>query len=167
MSVTAKLVPVSIGLSVGAFALGCVLGGLWFAVLPVLVVGGTWMAGMGRGWSWISSLGLVFSAIAAAAGLLVGLGAGWMLAGLVAALAAWDLHHFSHTLEEIPRVEGMRSLERRHLQRLLIAVGLGVLLTVAALEIDVTFSFGLVLLLGLVAILGLSQAVAFLRSESD
>jgi hypothetical protein len=167
MSLTAKLVPVSVCLSVGAFALGSALGGLWFVALPILVLGVAWLAGQTRGWPWIASLGLVLSTVAAAAGLLVGLGAGWMLAGLVAALAAWDLHHFSHTLESVPRVEGARSLERRHLQRLLIAVGLGVLLAVVALGIRVTLGFGLVLLLGLVAVLGLSQAVAFLRTESD
>lgn len=167
MSLTAKLVPASIGLSAGAFALGCVLGGLWFVALPVLILGVTWLIGQSRGWPWIAPLGLALSTVAAAAGLLLGLGAGWMLVGLVAALAAWDLHHFSHTLESVPRVEGERNLERRHLQRLLIAVGLGVLLAAVALGIDVTLSFGFVLLLGLVAVLGLSQAVAFLRSESD
>jgi hypothetical protein len=167
MSLTARLVPVSVGLAAGAFALGCVQGGLWFVALPVLIVGMIWLAGRGRGWSWISSLGLALSAVAAAVGLLAGLGAGWMLAGLVASLAAWDLHHFSHTLEGVPRVDGVRSLERRHLQRLLIAVGLGVLLAAVALGVDATFSFGFVLLLGLVAVLGLSQAVAYLRAESD
>jgi hypothetical protein len=167
MSLTAKLVPVSIGLSAGAFALGSALGGLWFVAPPILVLGVAWLAGQTRGWPWIASLGLAFSTVAAAAGLLVGLGAGWMLAGLVAALAAWDLHHFSHALESTPRVDGGGSLERRHLMRLLIAVGLGALLAVVALGIDVTLSFGFVLLLGLVAILGLSWAVAFLRAESD
>ena len=167
MSLTAKLVPVTIGLSAGAFALGSALGGLWFVALPILMLGVAWLAGQIRDWPWIAPLGLVVSTVAAAAGLLLGLGAGWMLAGLVAALAAWDLHHFSHTLEGVPRVEGARSLERRHLQRLLIAVGLGALLAVVALGVDVTLSFGFVLLLGLVAILGLSQAVAYLRTESD
>jgi hypothetical protein len=167
MSLTAKLVLVSIGLSAGAFALGSALGGLWFVALPILVLGAAWLAGWGRGWSWISSLGLALSTVAAAAGLLLGMGAGWMLAGLVAALAAWDLHHFSHTLEGVTRVEGEANLERRHLQRLLIAVGLGALLAIVALGIDVTLGFGLVLLLGLVAVLGLGQAVAFLRAESD
>jgi hypothetical protein len=167
MSLTARLVPVSVGLSAGAFALGSALGGLWFVALPVLVMGVIWLAGQFRGWSWISSLGLVLSTVAAGGGLLVGLGAGWMLAGLVAALAAWDLHHFSHTLASVSRVEGGRSLERRHLQRLLVALGPGVVLAIVALGIEVTLSFGFVLLLGLVAVLGLSQAVAFLRTESD
>ena len=167
MSLTAKLVPVSIGLSAGAFALGSALGGLWFVAVPILILGAAWLAGWGRGWPWISSLGLALSTVGAAAGLLLGLGAGWMLAGLVAALAAWDLHHFSHTLEGVPRVDGEGSLERRHLLRLLVAVGLGALLAVVALGVRVTLGFGLVLLLGLVAILGLSQAVAYLRTESD
>lgn len=167
MSLTSKLLPVCIGLSAGAFALASALSGLWFLALPIPVLGVTWLAGQRRGWKWISSLGLVLGTLVAAGGLLLGLDAGWMLAGLVAALAAWDLDHFSHTVESVPRVEGARSLERRHVQRLLAAVGLGALLAAVAQGVDVTLSFGFILLLGLVAILGLSQAVAFLRSESD
>jgi hypothetical protein len=167
VSLTAKFVPVGIGLATVALALGCTLGGLWFVAVPILILGVAWLVGQSRGWPWIASLGLALSTVAAAAGLLLGLGAGWMLAGLVAALAVWDLYHFSHALESVPRVEGERSLERRHLQRLLMAVGLGVLLAAVALGVRVSLGFGLVLLLGLVAILGLSQAVAFLRTESD
>ncbi len=167
MSLTAKIVPVCIGLSAGVFALASTLGGLWFLALPILVLGVMWLAGQRRGWPWIASLGLALSAVAAAGGLLLGLGVGAMLVGLVAALAAWDLHHFSRTLESVPRVEGARNLERRHLLRLLSALGLGALLSAVALGVDVSLSFGIVLLLGLVAILGLSQAVGYLRSESD
>jgi hypothetical protein len=135
--------------------------------LPVLILGVAWLVGLSRGWDWMAPLGLVLSTLVAAAGLLLGAGVGWMLSGLVAALSAWDLHHFSRLLDSVPRAGRAREPERRHLQRLCIAVGMGLLLATIALGVEVRLSFGLVIVLGLIAVLGLSRAVAFLRSESD
>ena len=167
MTLTGKFLPGCVGLSTGAFVLGCALAGLWFLALPVLILGVAWLVALSRGWDWMAPLGLALSTIAAAAGLLLGAGVGWMLSGLVAALGAWDLHHFSRLLDRVPRIEGARDLERRHLQRLFIAGVLGLLLAAVALDFEVRLSFGLVVVLGLIAILGLSRAVSFLRSESD
>lgn len=102
---------------------------------------------------------------AAAFGLGQDLPSGWMLLGLVAALSAWDLAHFAHLLDGAEGVEQRRLLERRHLRRLLIVDGLGLLLGGAALTVQIQLGFGLVLLLGLLALLGLSRAVRFLRRE--
>ena len=90
-----------------------------------------------------------------------------MLFGMSAALAAWDLDYFAQRLRSVEYTTRAHDLERRHLRRLLVVEGLGLLLGAVALGVKVRFSFATACLLGLVAVLGLSQAVGFLRHESD
>jgi hypothetical protein len=89
------------------------------------------------------------------------------VAGLVAALCAWDLHHFVLDLQRVGRVEDRRALEQRHLLRLLAVAGLGGVLAVLALTIEIRLTFFQALLLGLLVIWGLSRGIGFLRRESD
>ena len=157
----------SIVLAASALALGYGLSGLWVGALPVAAVGLLWLLGQRRGWGWVASVALALLVGAAAAGLWLGLGVGWMLVGVVAALSAWDLGHFARRMAAVKRVAGARDLERRHLRRLLIVDGLGLLLAVVAHEIEVGFGFGVAFLLGLLAVVGLGRAIRFLRHESD
>jgi len=162
-----KLLPTSTILAAAALAAGYGLDDAWIGMLLILAMGVLWLLGQRRRWGWAASVALIFFVGAAAIGLWIGLGAGWMLAGVVAALSAWDLDHLTQRLRSADRVEDARALERRHLRRLLIVDGLGLLLGVAALNVRVRAGFGAVLLLGLLAILGISRAVSFLRRESD
>jgi hypothetical protein len=159
----AKFSLASIFLAVFALALGYGLAGLWGGALSVTASGLLWLLGRRRDWDWMASVVLIFLVGAAAGGLWLDLGAGWMLIGVVAALSAWDLDHFARRLRAVGRVEGARDLERRHLLRLLIVDGLGLLLAAVALKIKVGLSFGAAFLLGLLAVVGLSRAVLFLR----
>ena len=167
------LVPVCVVLSAGALSadalaasgLSLQLRWLWAAAVGLVAV--LWLLGYWRGLAWVASVGLVGLVVAAAAGLMLGLGAGWMVFGLVVALCAWDLHRLVLCLNSVEQVEGEAILERRHLQRLLLVAGLGSLLAALALEIEVRLTFLMALLLGLLAAWGLSRAVDFLRRESD
>jgi hypothetical protein len=143
------------------------LGGQWVWTAVIGLVGVLWLAGTWRGWEWVASVGLIGFVGIAAVGLWLGLGAGWMVFGLVAALCAWDLGRFVLYLKRVERVEAERELEQRHLQRLLAVAGLGLLVAAVALSVEIRFTFMMALLLGLLAVWGLSQAVGFLRRESD
>jgi hypothetical protein len=138
---------------------------LWVAVVGLLAV--LWLLGYWRGLAWVAPVGLAGFTAAAALGLLMGLAAGWMVVGLLAALCAWDLHRFVQRLRGVERVEAEAGLERRHLRRLLAVAGLGLLTAFLALRIEVRLTFLMALLLGLLAVWGLSRAVAVLRRESD
>lgn len=161
----ARALFVGILLTVSTLALAYGLHGWWIAALVILIVGALWLLAQRLGWSWVAHVALVLFVSAAAFGLGQDLPTGWMLFGLVAALSAWDLDHFAHRLDGAERVQRARLLGRRHLRRLLIVDGLGLLLGGAALTIQVQLDFGLILLLGLLALLGLSRAVRFLRRE--
>jgi len=103
----------------------------------------------------------------AAIGLQLRWGVGWALLGMMAALSAWNLDHFAQCLACAGQAEQARELERQHLWRLLIVDGLGFLLAALALGLQIKPDFGLACILGLLAIVGLSQTIRFLRRESD
>ena len=164
---TARLLPITIGLATLVLAVGYAVGGEWTFSLILLAVGVLWWLGQGRDWNGLASVVLMGFVVAAAIGLWRGLPAGWMLVGVVAALSAWDLDHFARRLSSVERVEMRPALEQRHLRRLAMVDSLGLLLAGVALVVRYKFSFGVALVLGLVAVLGLSQMMGYLRRESD
>jgi hypothetical protein len=164
---TARLLPITIGLAAIVLAMGYVVGGVWKVSPILLATGALWWIGQKRHWNLFASVALVGFVVAAAVGLWMGLPAGWMLAGVVAALSAWDLDHFARRLRGVERVEMRSALEQLHLRRLASVDSLGLLLGGLALVVQYKFSFDVALFLGLVAVLGLSQMVNYLRRESD
>jgi hypothetical protein len=160
------LVALCIGLATASLAAGYALGGLPIGILPILLLGGLWLAGERRDWRWAATAGLAGCAGVAAVGMWLGLGAIWMLAGLAGALSAWDLSTFVRWLQGVQATEKAKMLLREHLRRLLAVDVVGVLLASAALAVRLRMGLALMLLLGLVLFLGVSRAVSFLRRES-
>jgi hypothetical protein len=169
--VTERLVAGCAGLAAVALGLGYGLAGRWAGIPAVAALLLLWLVGRQR-WRWTATMGLVSFSGAAAAGVLLGLDAAWMVTGLVAALCTWDLDHFARRLQGVDWADGngertalRRELERSHLGWLLAVAGLGLLLAALALRVRVRLAFLTAVLLGLLAVLGLSRAIAFLRGE--
>lgn len=164
---TARLLPISVGLATLALALGYGLGGRWTVAAAALAAGVLWLAGWWRRLDGVESVGLLAFAGLAAAGLWLELGAGWMLLGLVGALLAWDLAPFQRRMAAMGRVQEREAVERQHLARLGLVTGLGLLLALLALGIELRLTFLPTLLLGLLAVIGLGRALSHIRRESD
>jgi hypothetical protein len=164
---TAWLLPAGIVLAVAVLAIGYGLSALWRGAAVALAVGAFWLAGQWRRWGWVASVALVLLIGAAAVGLWSGVGGGWMLVGVVTALVAWDLDRFAWRMRAVGRVEDVDVFGRRHLQRLLTVGGIGLLLGAVALSLRVRLGFAVAFLLALLAVLGLSRVVGFLRREGD
>jgi hypothetical protein len=143
------------------------LGGLWLPGALILLLGALWILGQRADWRWLSWLMMILFAITAAVGILLDLTPVLLVVGLIAALSAWDLDEFAHQLRCVDVVEQEQALRRRHLRRLLAADGFGLLFAILALSIQVNLSFGLGVVLGLLALIGLSRAIGFLRRQSD
>lgn len=107
---------------------------------------------------------LVFSVLSGV-GIAAGMGTGWMLAGMVFDLAAWDLAGFSDQLTQIAEVQDQPGLIRRHLA-LLGAVALGSVTAAflaGAADLEIRF-FWMVILAG-VTILVLNRLVEQLKDS--
>lgn len=166
-TLTTGVLTISTVLSAGLLTWGYAGGSAWSWVPLIIAVGALWLAGQRYQWRWMASWALVFCVGFSAAGMWAALNEGLMLGGLIAALSAWDLDHFSQRLRQVAQDERTRSLERRHLVRLLVVDVVGLLVASLAFRIDLEFGLGIAFLLGLLAIVGLSRTISFLRRESD
>ena len=157
----------SLALAAAALALGYGQEGHWTWTLAVLAAAVAWLVGQWRHWSRISTVGLPVMAGFAAVGVLLGLRAELMVLGLIGALCAWDLDQFVGRLEHAGQVRDPRALADRHLGRLLPVAGLGFVLALVALQIDLRLTLLAALLLGLLAVLALGRTARYLRRQSD
>jgi hypothetical protein len=158
---------IAIGLATLPLALGYAIGGRWIGAGVSVAVGCLWLIGLRRGWSGTDTLGLVGFTGLATVGVLLALAAPILLAGQVAALAAWDLDRFAERMRSAGRVEDAADLTRAHLVRLLAATGTGLVLGSVALGMQLPLSFGWALLLAALIILGLSRAIGWLNRAGD
>ena len=102
-------------------------------------------------------------ALLAAIGLVSGVAVVWGIVLLVAALGAWEFDYFRRVLDGAERVHKRETMVRRHRGRVLAVMLVGALLALATVVIDISFGFGLALLLAVVSLAGISRAVHFLR----
>jgi predicted Co/Zn/Cd cation transporter (cation efflux family) len=72
-----------------------------------------------------------------------------------------------HYLSQVSDVRDKRALIKGHLWRLGVVAGLGWLLGVVALSVQITFDFIWALALGLLVITSLSGVIRYLRRESE
>jgi hypothetical protein len=150
-----------------ALGIGYAAAGFWI-LLPVFAfLVGLWLSLRPRGWGWVHSIALLLYTCMAAFGILVKTPAVWMLLCLAAVLSAWDLEYFLRRVKSVEDDETKRLLAHQHLQRLAAVIGLGLVLAGAAMTIRTRFTLGVGMLVGLLAVLALSQVVGYLRRESD
>jgi hypothetical protein len=145
------------GMATLALALGYAGQTLWVGV--DVAIGLLWLAGDWRGWDWTNDLCLTGWVGLAAFGAWQGLPAGWMLIGLVAALAAWDMGHFAVRLRGAGAITRPAELTRAHLHQLALVAGAGLLLGGIALGLRFKLTFGWAILAASLAIIGLSRLI--------
>jgi hypothetical protein len=116
---------VSILVSVASLVMGYRAEGHAEWTRGLLAFGALWAFAQWRRWRWFPSIGLLTALAAAGSGLWIGLPSGWMLAGALGALFAWDLSDFERRLHHAAP-EDAPALVQRHLMRLgmLAAAGL-------------------------------------------
>ena len=129
----------------------------------LLILGAIWLFAGRKRWTWFSTIMLLLLVTLAGIGLWFGFSPGWMISGALGGLMAWDLTDFMRRLHFAPLMEDTRELERRHLTRLTIVALAGVFLASIAMLVRLEFTFEWVMLLTLVAVLGITQLVAWLR----
>ena len=153
----------SIVLSIGSLAWGFSQEGFSSLAVALLIFGLVWSFSQWRGWTWFSSLGLFVVVFFAAIGFWFEFDLGWMIAGVILALVAWDLSEFRQRLRFIAMDDDLRGMERRHLARLSLVTLAGLALVTIALLLQLRFTFEWGVLLVLVILLGLAQVVAWAR----
>jgi hypothetical protein len=151
------------GLGMAALAAGYLSGRQAWAAAVLVALGLAWPAALWRGWTPSSALGLLATVGAAAAGLVQGLGAAWMLAGAMGGLLAWDLSGLERRLSLAAPDDDLALLTRRHLAWLAATAGAGLALAAAALLVRLRLPLGWMMLFALLAVAGVARLVSTLR----
>jgi len=157
-----------IGVAMGVGSLAYAYAGVGFGgvVRGLLVLGVLWLFAGWKRWTWFSTIAILLMVALAGFGLWSALSPGWMIAGAVGGLLAWDLTDFMRRLQFVHFTDDKRGLERRHLLRVTIVALIGMLLASIAILVRLEFTLEWMMLLALVGVLGVTQLVAWLRRGS-
>jgi len=113
----------------------------------------------------ICSLVLTLSVLLSALGLWRGSDISLALAGVLSALAAWDLEGFSHRLALVHVEDNPLLVERRHLLGLGMIILLGSAVNFLSFSIQFVFSFEWAVVLVVVTFAGIGALVNWLRNK--
>jgi hypothetical protein len=156
----------SIALGVGSLAWGYTQVGLSHFAQWILIFGAVWLFAIWQRWRWFAYVGFGFNFLAAALGLwFLNFQPGWMFAGAIGGLLAWDLTYFLYRLRFAASDEERRNMEKRHLFRISFLALIGFVLANAAMALKLQFNFEWALLSAVVAALGITQIVSWLRKK--
>lgn len=153
----------SVLMGIGSLSFAYASGGFGLVARGLLVLGALWLFAGRQRWVWFSTIALLVLVSLAGFGLWIGLSPGWMISGALGGLLAWDLTDFMRRLRFAPLMDDLRELERRHLTRLTIVTIVGVLVASIPMLVRLEFTFEWIMLLTLVAVLGVTQLVSWLR----
>lgn len=163
MTIVALVVGIILG--TGSLSWGFAEVGWIAAVRWTILIGLVWLVSLRAGWRWFASVGLLSFVFLSAVGLWLHLSLGWMLAGSIFALFAWDMSDFRYRLIFLTPDSNTRAMERRHLARvsLLSILGLGIASLAMVTQLQFTFEWGVFLVA--VVLVAMAQLVAWFRRQ--
>ena len=156
----------SVILGAGSLAWGYSQVGLPQLSRWILAFGLLWLVAVWRRWRWFATVGLLAYYLVAALGLwFLDFPPGWMFAGAIGGLLAWDLTDFRWRQRFAASDEERRAVERRHLFRISVVAMLGFGLATLAMAVKLQFNFEWAALLAIVAGVGLIQIISWFRKR--
>ena len=157
----------SITLGIGSLAWGYSLVGLTQFANWIIIFGAAWLFAVWQRWRWFAYAGLTFNFLAAALGLwFLNFQPGWMFAGTIGGLLAWDLTYFLYRQRFAASDEERHAMEKRHLFQISFLSLFGFVLANVAMALKFQFNFEWALLSAVVAALGITQIVTWFRKRS-
>lgn len=156
---------VALIVGIGSLASGYLAEGHNPPAFWILGLGAVWLLAEIRNWRWFLSLGFLACVAAAVYGLWIGLPSGWMLAGALSALIAWDLSDFLRRIRVAAPDDDVSSLVRRHLLRLAIVTAVGLALSLFGMFFRLQFSFEWAAFLAILSALGVSLLVKRIQNR--
>ena len=88
-----------------------------------------------------------------------------LLVAVLASLAYWDLEGFHQRLSRVDSTDATHRLEKSHIRRLFIVLGLGLVVSLVALSIRIDLSMVWAILLGLVIVISLRLGIGALQHQ--
>lgn len=157
--ITRWLLYISLLISTACLAVAFGLREFAYGIAGVTALGLLGLISLWRRWRWITpTLFLVFALLNIAV-ILIQSPPLLSVLSIAFYVLTWDLEHFRHRLERIRSAQVARDIERSHLLHLIPVVVAGSMLSLAALVVHIQLRFAAALILGGLAIIGLTQVV--------
>jgi hypothetical protein len=156
---------INILLSTGFLALGSLLKGDIAMSVLVGITGSLWLLAAWRDWKWYASLGLIIYMVVAVYSIISGYSPLFSLVSVVTALVAWDLFDFYWRVKRSVHVKNLGDIAPIHLRRLTVISGIGLATGGVAMLMQFRIGFGIVVVLGLVAIVMTGWVISMLRNH--
>jgi len=163
--VTRYVILTSIVLCTSALTYGLISNDLTVQGVIIAVLGVAWLALYLRNITLSANLAFIFFGLISAGVVWAGVSHWIALAGMVFALLAWDLTAFEKRLKSILDHSDVQQMERAHITRLALIIGLGVAGVFAAGVIKVDLTLGSALIFAMLGVWGISALVYRLRSR--
>jgi drug/metabolite transporter (DMT)-like permease len=163
-TLTSKVLHASILLASGLIALAYAMNEYYLlAVLP-LILGVLWLLDHRLRWQHLASLVLVIFSMFCVLGYWLQLSMPVLVLAISAAVAAWDLDHFSRRIQAQPPVRAFDRMQKYHIKQLAFVIGIGIALAQAILLIQITLNFWVIFVLTLIVIISLTRVLVIIRS---
>lgn len=165
MKYTQRIFLTSVFMAAGALLLVYGLEQLWLGAITAIGLGFfCWLSLYKQKWSWSAHLFLIGVGVLVIVGVLLGLRLYFLFPAILSALAAWDLARFQQRINDTQGLENLHTIEKRHIGLLLLALGIGGILSGMVLVTQVQISFGITLALGVILIISFGQIYRMLKS---
>jgi hypothetical protein len=166
LSWTPKIIMACVVLSLSSLSLAYASGGYAIPAAVVIVTGMLWLLDYEQRWNHLASIVLVLFTLFCVFGYWMGLYLPLLVLSLTAALAAWDLDHFSRRVLNSAQVKHLDRMEKQHIQSLLLVCGVGLLIAEGTLLVQIQLSFWASFAAALVVLFGLTWAIALIRRNA-
>ncbi len=154
-----------VGITALLLAAGFGLAREWILGLVAILMVPVWLFARKYADTWLPSICLLTSVALAVLGILVGASSLWMILGSGFSLAVWDLLPFSAAAKNDSPGEQTRLYEIKHIQSLVLALGIGFLLLLLGRLFTFQIPFVLLILFITLVLFGLDRTIGAINKQ--
>ncbi len=166
MKIDVHIPQLCLAVSIGCLLVGYGLGGYWLILAMLIAMLLFWFLTKNLSAAWPASTLFLSYVFLAVIGVTLKLSVYLMVLGCVSALVYWDLMNFrlDHLITSQSTPDA--SLEKHHWQSLGIAVLIGLFAMLVGANLNVQLSFGVIVLLVLIVMIGLTYGLHYVAKRS-
>jgi len=142
-----------------AFSIGFLLKDFWYISIITFLLAALWIVAAIRSWLWVPTVIFLSHVLMAGAGFFWSIDAPWLIIGVLCALFSWDLYSLDIRFKTAGEVAPESKITVKHIRRLALTGGLGILLVIVTFAIKLEIKFGWLIGLGLIVAIGLSYVI--------
>jgi hypothetical protein len=140
---------------------------IWIGMAFVIVLAILWGLSLQLDYRYLPGVFFLVFSVICLVGTFLGLRSILLFLGITSALNTWDLDRFYKRWKDDLRRQANINIEGKHLIRLILVDVVSICVAIAGLSIKTRLSFGLMLLVVVIALISLAQLIKLLRNPGS